>query len=160
MRKPTAISAGADVELGEAVGGNPTGVLDDEAIHIDDPERPVGTGSDLHGAEPVVGRGKEFGFFFALGAMAAEGDALLLEHQPMDRQAHRTGDGQPQEGAHQLGARWVVGSARDERGPGKRQAKAGQRHEQLSAGSVEREPEHRQEHERGEDRRIGARGVT
>ena len=78
----------------------------------------------------------------------------------MDGQPQRTGDRQPKEGAQQLGARRVVGSPRDQRRCGKGQAKADERGEQLRASSIEREPEHRQQHERSEDRRIGARGVT
>src|SRR5262245_50879388 len=58
------VGAGADIELCEAFGGNPARVLDDEAIHVDDPEGAVGSGSDLHWSEPIVGAGEEFAALF------------------------------------------------------------------------------------------------
>src|SRR6267142_5396250 len=53
------VVAGADIEFGQAVRGNPAGMLDDEAVHINDPEGAVRAGAGLDGTKPIVARGEE-----------------------------------------------------------------------------------------------------
>ena len=51
-------------------------VLDHGAIHVGDPQRPVGPGLDRRGPEPVVAGGQELRLLLVVGAAAGEGDAL------------------------------------------------------------------------------------
>ena len=47
--------ASADVEFREAFGGNPTRMLNHEAIHVHDPERAIRPSANFHGTKPIVG---------------------------------------------------------------------------------------------------------
>ena len=50
-------------------------MFDHGAIHVRDPQRPVGSRADHHGAEPVVRAGKKFALLFVIGSAAGECDA-------------------------------------------------------------------------------------
>ena len=89
---PPLLAAGAEVEPGLPVVGDPLRVLDDGAIHVGDPEGAVGPGLEHRRAEPVVARGQELAVRFVRGPDAAEGHAVGLEHHPVDQVVHRLAD--------------------------------------------------------------------
>ena len=68
---------------GQPLRRNPARVLDDKAIHIDDPQSPVWSGARLHRAKPVVPGRQKFALRFVRRAIAFEGDAVRLEHETM-----------------------------------------------------------------------------
>ena len=80
---------GADIEFGQPFRRNPARVLDDEAIHINDPQSPVRSGARLHRAKPIVLRAKKLALLFVRRARAAEGDAVRPEHEAMHEVMHR-----------------------------------------------------------------------
>src|ERR1051325_3270615 len=53
------VCAGTHVQLREAVRWNPARVLDDIAVHIDNPQGAVGPCARLHGTKPVVRRSEK-----------------------------------------------------------------------------------------------------
>ena len=89
---PPLLAAGAEVEPGLPVVGDPLGVLDDGAIHVGDPEGPVGPRLEHRRAERVVAGGQELAVRFVRRPDAAEGRAVGLEHHPVDQVVHGLAD--------------------------------------------------------------------
>ena len=81
-----------DIESGQALGWNPARVLDDKAVHVNNPQRAVRSGPRLHRAEPVVLRGEKLVLLFVRRAIAPEGNARRFEHEPMHQVVHRLTD--------------------------------------------------------------------
>ena len=60
-------------------------MFDHEAVHVDDPERAVGTGAHLDRTEPVVGAGEEVGTGFVGGTVGGESEAVRREGGAADQ---------------------------------------------------------------------------
>ena len=59
-------------------------MLEDEAVHVGDVQRPVGSHAQSRGSKPVVRAGQKFGTLFSGGPLAVQGAASGAEHFLMD----------------------------------------------------------------------------
>jgi hypothetical protein len=80
---------GVDIEFGQRRLRNPPRVFDHVPIHIDNPNRSVGAGSNLHRTKPTVGRGEKLAIEFVGGSSACERDSGWIEYQAMHELMNR-----------------------------------------------------------------------
>ena len=81
--------AGAHIDAGQTIGGNPFGVFDDHAVHVDDPQCAVRAVLEIDGAEPVVRRRQEFGLLLGGGAAAGKRRPERFQNAAGDEIMHR-----------------------------------------------------------------------
>src|SRR5689334_20560877 len=67
-------------------------MLDDVAIHIDHPQRPIRPGSRHHGPKPLILRGKKFALLFLCCAGRGERCTGWLENKMMNEVVDRLAD--------------------------------------------------------------------
>ena len=86
------VITGANIECRETFRRNPARMLDDEAVHIHNPQRSVRSGARLHGTKPIVFRRKKLALPFVGRPIAFERDAFRFEREPMHEIVHRFAD--------------------------------------------------------------------
>src|SRR5438874_1865165 len=82
---PALVLASAGIELRQAVGWNPARMLDDEPIHIYNPDRAIRAGAHLHWTKPIIARGKKFRLLLVLRSNRAQDEPVGFEEHAMDK---------------------------------------------------------------------------
>ena len=83
------VVSGAGIDAGQPIGRDPFRVLDDHAIHVDDPQRAVGTVLDVDRPRPVVGRRIKLRVQLARRAEAGKRGPQRFENPPRQQVVHR-----------------------------------------------------------------------